>query len=142
LLGDEHLEAPAFPDLSAGERLIAEQAYTGRTAKQHLTAAAAQVLREMGVTPVVELAESPPGTPARVGGVILARQQPPTAKGITFLALEDATGVVNVVLKPVVVAKSRKALEAPFVIAEGQVQQRDGAISVLASKLLPLHPTG
>jgi error-prone DNA polymerase len=71
--------------------------------------------------------------------VIVARQQPPTARGITFLALEDATGIVNVVLKPVVVAKSREALGVPFVIVEGQVQRRDGALSVLANRVLPVY---
>jgi error-prone DNA polymerase len=139
LLGGAHLEPPALPDFSPTERLMAEQAHTGRTAAQHLTAAVAQVLREMGVTPVAKLAELEPGTRVRVGGMVVARQQPPTAKGITFLALEDATGIVNVVLKPAVVAKSRKALGAPFVIVEGQVQQRDGALSVLASRVLPVY---
>jgi error-prone DNA polymerase len=139
LLGNTHLEPPALPDLSADERLMAEQAHTGRTAAQHLTAVIAQVLREMGVTPVAKLAELEPGTRVRVGGMVVARQQPPTARGITFLALEDATGIVNVVLKPAVVAKSRKALGAPFVIVEGQVQQRDGALSVLASRVLPVY---
>jgi len=140
LLGDEHLEMPALPALSPTERLLVEHATTGRTAAQHLAAAVAQVLREMGVTPVAELSESGSGTRVRVGGVIVARQQPPTAQGITFLALEDATGIVNVVLKSSVVAQSRKALRAPFVIAEGEVQRGDGAISVLVSRLLPLHP--
>ena len=106
-----------------------QQATTGMTAAQHLTAAVAQVLREMDVTPVAGLLATQPGMRMRVGCVIAARQ-PPTVKGITFLVLEDATGIVNVVLKPAVVAKSRKALSAPFAIVEGQVQQRDGAVNV------------
>jgi DNA polymerase III alpha subunit len=91
-----------------------EQTTTGRTAKQHLTR-------------------------VHVGGMVVASQQPPTAKGITFLALEDATGIVNVVLKPTVVAKRRKALGAPFVIVEGQVQRHDRALSVLGSRVLPVY---
>jgi error-prone DNA polymerase len=117
LLGGAYLETPALPDFSPAERLMAEQAHTGRTAAQHLTAAVAQVLREMGVTPVAELAELGSGTRVRVGGMVVARQQPPTAKGITFLALG-----------------------APFVIVEGQVQRHDGAVNVLASRVLPLYP--
>jgi error-prone DNA polymerase len=140
LLGGAPEETPALPDLSEAERLHAEHTYTGMTAQQHLTAGVAPILNAMGATPVAALADYRAGTHIRVGGILVARQQPPTAKGITFLALEDATGVLNVVLKPPALARSREALRAPFVIAEGEVQRRDGAVSVLARRLLPVYP--
>ncbi len=49
-------------------------------------------------TLVRELPRWPDGTKLRVGGVIIARQRPPTARGTAFVALEDEGGVVNVVL--------------------------------------------
>jgi error-prone DNA polymerase len=140
LLGGTPEETPALPDLSEAERLHAEHTYTGMTAQQHLTAGVAPILNAMGATPVAALADYRAGTHIRVGGILVARQQPPTAKGITFLALEDPTGVLNVVLKPPALARSREALHAPFVIAEGEVQRRDGAVSVLARRLLPVYP--
>ncbi|MBN1921854.1 MAG: hypothetical protein JW892_11450 [Anaerolineae bacterium] len=65
-------------------------------------------------------------------------QKPPTARGIVFLALEDATGLVNVVLHPAVYAASREALAAPFVVIEGQVEVDGRAPGVLATRLLPV----
>ncbi|MBN1262286.1 MAG: hypothetical protein JXB35_16525 [Anaerolineae bacterium] len=51
-------------------------------------------------TPVMELAQWPDVMRLRVGGVIIARQRPPTARGTAFVALEDEGGVVNVILRP------------------------------------------
>ncbi|MBN1920673.1 MAG: hypothetical protein JW892_05475, partial [Anaerolineae bacterium] len=67
---------------------------------------------------------------------VVARQQPPTARGMVFLALEDATGLVNVALYPAVAAASREVLTAPFVIIEGQVQYDGQSVGVLGSRVL------
>ena len=67
----------------------------------------------------------------KIGGLIVARQHPPTAKGFAFLAVEDSTGMVNVILSPDVYAQSRSALQGAFVLIEGVVQQDHGAINVV-----------
>jgi error-prone DNA polymerase len=74
-----------------------------------------------------------------VGGVIVSRQRPPTAKGVAFLALEDEGGLINVVVRPKVYEESRQALRSPFVVVGGQLQRHGEAISVLAWKVLPLR---
>jgi integrase len=61
------------------------------------------------------------------GGIIVARQHPPTAKGFAFLAVEDSDGMVNVVVSLDVYAQCRAAIHAAFVIIEGVVQKDHGA---------------
>ncbi len=137
LLGDA-AEAPDLPALTAAERLQAEVALTGVHAGGSITALVAQQFRALGVTSSDALPGLRPGAKVRVGGAIVARQQPPTAGGVCFLALEDAAGVLNVVVRPEVQAAYREALLAPFVVLEGVVQERHGALSVLASRVLPV----
>lgn len=99
-------------------------------------------LKAIGVTPGRELAQMPDGAKVWVGGVVVSRQRPPTAKGTAFLALEDEGGLINVVLKPEVYEASRKALQSAFVVVEGRLQRRGEAISVLAQRVLAVEPEG
>ncbi len=125
---------PPLTPLSSAQALQMEVAFTGAAASQPRTAPVAHILNSMGCTPVAELPQWPAGTRIRVGGMVVTLQQPPTARGIVFLALEDATGLANVTLYPAVYTASREALAAPFVVIEGQVE-RDG---VLATRVLPV----
>jgi len=129
---------PPLDDFTSAQALGLEQAFTGVTAEQPRTAPVAHILRSMGCTPVAELRQWPAGTRVRVGGMVAARQQPPTARGMVFLALEDATGLVNVALYPAVAAASREALTAPFVIVEGQIQYDGQSVGVLGTRVLPV----
>jgi error-prone DNA polymerase len=132
-------ERPRFGFLSARGRLWTEVAHTGVSAREHVTALVSDKLRRMGVTLGEALREVKNGCQVRVGGVVASAQRPPTAKGTAFLALEDESGLIDVVLRPGVYEASRKALELPFVLVEGQVQKRGRAISVLAHRVTPLE---
>jgi error-prone DNA polymerase len=93
----------------------------------------------MGVTPSGALPDLRDGCKVWVGGVVVSRQRPPTAKGTAFLALEDEGGLINVVLRREVYEASRKALRSPFVVVEGRLQRRGEAISVLARRVMALE---
>ncbi|MGD2177125.1 MAG: DNA polymerase III subunit alpha [Anaerolineae bacterium] len=130
---------PRFAFLSPRGRLWTEAAHTGMSAREHLTSLVGDKLRAMGVTPSGKLPELKDGQKVWVGGVIVSRQRPPTAKGVAFLALEDEGGLINVVVRPKVYEESRQALRSPFVVVGGQLQRRGEAISVLAWKVVPLE---
>ncbi len=129
---------PRFAFLSPRGRLWAEVAHTGLSASEHVTTLVGEKLQAMGVTPSGELPNLEEGSKVWVGGVVVSRQRPPTAKGMAFLALEDAYGLINVVLRPDVYDASRKALKTPFVVVDGQLQKCGQAINVLAHKVLAL----
>jgi len=131
-------EHPRFAFLSPRGRLWTEIAQTGMSAGDHLTSLVSDKLEAMDVTPSEKLPGVEDGSRVRVGGVIVSRQRPPTAKGVAFLALEDEGGLINVVVHPTVYEENRVALHAPFVVVEGQLQRRGKAINVVAREIVAL----
>ena len=130
---------PAFGRVTETERIWMEVATTGVTAQGHLVQTVAQTLRTLGVTPVQALAQWPDGTKLRVGGVISARQRPPTAGGTAFVALEDEGGVVNVILRPEVFTAYREVLRGRFAVVEGMLQRQGRACSVVGERVLAVE---
>jgi len=87
------------------------------------------------VIPAARLADQPDNLVCRVGGMVITRQQPQTAKGFVFLTLEDETGLVNVIVRPDVYERYRRVVRtAPVLVIEGKLQKRDGCIDVLARR--------
>ncbi len=131
-------EHPRFAFLSARGRLWTEVAYTGVSAREHMITLVEDTLGAIGVTSSGELPQLKDGEKVKVGGVIVSRQRPPTAKGMAFLALEDEGGLINIVIRSEVYEENHRALQSPFVVVEGILQRRGGAISVLAQKVAAL----
>jgi error-prone DNA polymerase len=74
-----------------------------------------------------------------VGGVVTHRQRPATASGITFLSLEDETGLVNVVVSRGCWEHHRTvALTAPALLVRGRLEATEGVVNVVAERLEPL----
>jgi error-prone DNA polymerase len=73
------------------------------------------------------------GRRVSVGGLVLVRQRPGTAKGVVFLTLEDETGIANLVCwKDVFEANRRLVMSAAFLVVHGRVQEAEGVIHVVA----------
>ncbi len=77
------------------------------------------------------------GRRIEVGGVVTHRQRPATAGGVTFLNLEDETGLVNVVCPVGVWNRYRRvAREAPAMIIRGMLERsEEGVVNVIADRL-------
>ena len=67
---------------------------------------------------------------------MIARQRPPTAHGICFLALEDSSGILNAVVYPDVYNKHRTGCRADFALIHGRIQIKHGAAHVVAHEVL------
>ena len=75
----------------------------------------------------------------QVAGLIVCRQRPGTAKGITFLLLEDEHGLLNVIVFPDLYSERRHIVRGePFVVIEGVLQQRNNTINLVAERIWPL----
>jgi error-prone DNA polymerase len=99
-----------------------------------------QFLREdldaLGVVPAGRLLEVPDGSRVVVAGAVTHRQRPATAQGVTFINLEDETGMVNILCTPGVWARHRKlAQTAAALLIRGQVQNATGAVTVVAERM-------
>ena len=68
-----------------------------------------------------------------MGGVVTHRQRPGTAKGVTFLSLEDETGMLNVVCSAGLWARYRRtALRSRALVVRGTIERTDGVVNLLA----------
>lgn len=68
-----------------------------------------------------------------MAGLVLVRQRPSTAKGTMFLTIEDESGSANVIVRPEVHDRFRRAIRASSaVIVRGRIERRDGVSHLLA----------
>jgi error-prone DNA polymerase len=83
-----------------------------------------------------QLATWPAGRQVRVAGLVLMRQRPSTARGITFVTLEDETGVANLIVRMEVWEQWRTAARrAAVMLAHGRLERQGQVVHVLANKL-------
>jgi error-prone DNA polymerase len=88
---------------------------------------------------IAETSQIPDGARIQVAGLIVCRQRPGTAKGITFLLLEDEHGLLNVIVFPNLYSERRHVVRGePFVVVEGILQQRNNTINLVAERIWPL----
>jgi len=98
-------------------------------------------LERMRVRACKDLAPLRNGARVSVGGLVLVRQRPGTAKGVVFLTLEDETGIANIVCwNDVFSANRRLVMSASFLVVHGHVQSAEGVIHVVAERFTDLSP--
>jgi error-prone DNA polymerase len=77
----------------------------------------------------------------RVGGVVICRQRPATAKGFFFVTLEDERGTVNVIVRPARFERHQQLLRtAPVLLVEGRLQNEQGVINVQGERFRTIAP--
>ena len=131
--------APALPGMSEQELAAADVWATGVSPDSYPTQFLRADLDALGVTPAGVLASVPDGSRVLVAGAVTHRQRPATARGVTFLNLEDETGMVNVLCTPGMwMRHQRSALGAAALVIRGRVQNASGAVTVLAERMRPL----
>lgn len=131
--------APALPGMSALELAAADVWATGISPDSYPTEFLRAELDAMGVIPADRLLSVPDGSRVLVGGAVTHRQRPATAAGVTFLNLEDETGMVNIVCSVGLWTRYRRlAQTARALIIRGRIQNAEGAVSVYAEQLRQL----
>ena len=124
------------------ERLVADFHGTGMTVGPHPMAYRRAEMQALGIHPASSLKSIPSGRRLRIGGCVIARQRPGTAKGFVFLSLEDETGIANAIVNPDLIQDNRILLvSSRFLMVEGILQNQDNVISVKAERVLPLDVT-
>ncbi|MGB8784006.1 MAG: error-prone DNA polymerase [Terriglobales bacterium] len=124
------------------ERLVADFCGTGLTVGPHPMQYCRKEMKAMGIFRASDLPHLPDGRRLRVGGCVIARQRPGTAKGMMFMSLEDETGIANAIIAPDLLQKNRVLLISErFLMIEGILQNQDNVIHIRAEKVLPLKVT-
>ncbi len=130
---------PALKALPAWEAMVADYASTGLTARTHPLRLLRERLDRDRCVSIGELGRLRHADTVRVGGLVVARQRPGTAKGILFLLLEDEHGTVNVVVSPQVYERHRLEVRTePLLLVEGRLERHasaGGAINIVARRV-------
>jgi error-prone DNA polymerase len=131
--------APALPGMSEVELAAADVWATGVSPDSYPTQFLRADLDALGVIPAERLLSVADGSRVLIAGAVTHRQRPATARGVTFLNIEDETGMVNVVCTPGLWARYRKlAQTASGLLIRGRVQNASGAVTVMAERLGPI----
>ncbi|HLS13724.1 MAG TPA: error-prone DNA polymerase [Beutenbergiaceae bacterium] len=130
--------APQLPAMDAAGTAVADVWATGISPDSFPTEFLRADLRAEGVVPIIDL-DSMGGTRVRVAGVVTHRQRPATAGGVTFLSLEDETGLLNVICTAGLWARYRKiARTSAALVIRGIVEHADNVTNLMADQLTPL----
>ena len=118
------------------EQLLADLWATGITRDHYPTALIRSRLDGLDVVPSNQLRRLPDRTRVTVAGIVTHRQRPATARGVTFLNLEDEFGMVNVVCDQVVWHRHRKvARQSGGLLVRGMLEHANGVVNVSAERI-------
>ncbi|MGH8228919.1 MAG: OB-fold nucleic acid binding domain-containing protein, partial [Steroidobacteraceae bacterium] len=119
------------------ESIGADYASLGLTLGRHPMALLRERLRGEKILAAAELAALPHGRLVRTAGIVLLRQHPDNAKGVTFMTLEDETGQVNLIVwKQVGEAQRRPLVESRLLEVRGKLQRQGEIVHVVAQRLI------
>ncbi|HEX5136261.1 MAG TPA: error-prone DNA polymerase [Planctomycetota bacterium] len=128
--------APGFQPLAPMEEVAWDFRATGHSTRDHPLGPLRERLRGLGLPDARALNAMPHGAPARYAGLVICRQRPGTAKGVTFMTLEDETGFVNLVIWPDVFARHELLVKTEaFLGVSGRMQVQDGVAHLVAARL-------
>ncbi|WP_020525176.1 error-prone DNA polymerase [Catelliglobosispora koreensis] len=133
------VHAPTLPGMDDRDRLVADVWATGLSPDNHPIGLVRENLDAQQVLPVIQLKNVPDKTRVSVGGLVTHRQRPGTARGVTFMSLEDETGICNVVVSQGVWARFRHiARRSPALIVRGRLEVANNVRNLIADKITAL----
>ena len=131
--------APNLPGMEPMEVAVADLWATGIAPNGHPTQFLREALARQGVVTAAGLWDCEPRSKVLVAGIVTHRQRPMTAQGVTFMNLEDETGLINIVVSKGCWARHRKvARGAPALLIRGRLERSEGVINISAEQLTPL----
>lgn len=137
--GDEPLVDEGDPQLAAPsieENVVQDYATAGLSLRPHPLSFLREQLAQQRVLPAAELAVHEPDRRVKVAGLVLMRQRPATAAGVTFMTLEDETGIANLVVFPKIWQQFRPTARfATVLVASGRLQREGDVIHVVCDRL-------
>ena len=132
---------PQLLPLTEGQNLVADYDSLGLTLGRHPLALLRDTLRAQRLVTAAELRTFPHGRLTRAAGLVIGRQRPGTASGVTFVTLEDETGQINVVVWRDLGDRQRRELLGARLLAVYGVLERQGEVAhLIAGHLKDLTP--
>jgi error-prone DNA polymerase len=130
---------PPLPQLSPVQEVVHDYYAQGLSLRGHPFDSLRESLDKQRIVRAAALEGLKPNRRYRVAGLVLLRQRPQTAKGITFMTLEDETGTVNLIVRLEVWERYRRvAHQARALIATGLLQREESVMHLIVSRLQDL----
>jgi error-prone DNA polymerase len=128
--------APMLPGMDDVDRHVSDVWATGLSPDSHPAQFIRAELDRLGAVPIARLARLEPGRRIRVGGIVTHRQRPATAGGITFMNLEDETGMLNVTCSTGLWSRYRRiARTSPALLVRGFLERSEGVTNLRADRV-------
>jgi error-prone DNA polymerase len=136
---DEDDTPSTLMPMSLLEEVHADYQTTGLSLKAHPVSFVREELSSKRCVRASDLPKLRDGRHVRVAGLVLMRQRPSTAKGITFVTLEDETGAINLVLFAAVWKRFfRIARTSNAWLVDGKLENRNDVIHVIVGRITDL----
>ena len=127
---------PDFDPLDDFQAIDWDYRFSAHSTRGHPLAPLREALAAQKLPDASTVAGMPDGRRVRYAGLVICRQRPGTASGVTFMTLEDETGFVNVVIwKQVFDDHAVLARTASFLGVSGKLQSESGVVHVVADAL-------
>ncbi|OJF09945.1 error-prone DNA polymerase [Couchioplanes caeruleus] len=134
-------DAPTLPGMGDVDKLVADVWATGLSPDAHPAQFLREELTRRGALPIARLGRVEAGTRIRAGGIVTHRQRPATAGGVTFVNLEDETGMLNVTCSPGLWQRYRRvARTSSALVVRGRLEKVEGVLNLVADRLDALTP--
>ena len=137
--GLEEADGPppaALPVPALSEEVVGDYETLRLSLKAHPVSFLRERLKRAGAIPASRVATDPAGRRTAVGGVVLVRQRPGTARGVCFITLEDETGVANIVVWPKLFETFRPVIMgARMMLVRGKLQRAEGVTHMVAEAI-------
>jgi error-prone DNA polymerase len=128
--------APPLPCITKQEQVYADYHAVKLTLRDHPISFLREELDAARVTPAGDLVRQSHGKGVKAAGIVLMRQRPGTAKGITFVTLEDETGIANLIVHPATWMKYELAArQAKALLVSGRLERQGQVVHIVARKL-------
>ena len=138
-MDDDELVPDELVPMSPLEEVYADYNMTGLSLKSHPISFARPELNKKRCVTAAQLPELRDGRHVRVAGLVLMRQRPSTAKGITFVTVEDETGSINLVMFAKVWERFFKIAQTSNAwLIDGKLENRKGVIHVIVGRITDL----
>jgi error-prone DNA polymerase len=124
-----------LPPMTPLQQVIQDYKHTGLSLKRHPIAFLRPMLLERNICTTEQVRDAggkPHGSRAAVAGMVLVRQRPSSAAGVIFVTIEDETGCANIMIRPSVLPRCKKALAGAILVFSGKVERVGQVVHVLA----------
>jgi error-prone DNA polymerase len=125
--------------MTAGGEVVEDHGHVGLTLRSHPVSFLRAELSGKRIVTCAEAMQARDGCWLETAGLVLVRQRPGSAKGVMFIAIEDETGIANLVIWPSLFEKQRRIiLSAGMIAVHGRIQREGEVVHLVARHLTDL----